>query len=193
FSEASELLRPAAAANRKWRQAADTARYWLALQEARNGGSNAIARVEEAVRLQPREPAGHVLLAQLREGTDPAAAEAGYRRALELDPANAGALQGLVGLYGRQGRAAEAAALFERLSPAQRERAGGEGALRASLARARAQEAMAAGDLDAARIELEDALLEQGRDPWLRLELARLYQRGGRPDYARGIMEGLLA
>lgn len=193
FAEASELLRPAAAANRKWRDAADTARYWLALQEARDGGADAIARVEEAVRLRPREPAGHVLLAQLREGSDPAAAEAGYRRALELDPANAGALQGLVGLYGRQGRAAEAAALYERLTPAQREQAGGAAALRANLARARAQEAMAAGDLDAARIELEDALLEQGRDPWLRLELARLYQRLGRPDHARGIMEGLVA
>lgn len=193
FAEAGELLRPAAAANRKWQQAADTAQYWQALQEARNGGPDAIARVSAAVRTMPREPAGHVLLAQLQEGTDPAAAEAGYRKALELDPANAGALQGLVGLLGRQGRAAEAAALYERLTPAQREQAGGAGALRAALARARAQEALAAGDLDAARIELEDALLEQGRDPWLRLELARLYQRGGRPDQARAIMEGLLA
>ena len=193
FAEAAELLRPAAAANRKWRDAADTARYWLALQEARNGGADAVAKVQEAVRLRPREAAGHVLLAQFQEASDPAAAEAGYRRVLELDPANAGALQGLIGLYGRQGRAADAAALFERLTPTQREQAGGDGALRASLARARAQEAIAAGDLDAARIELEDALLEQGRDPWLRLELARLYQRAGRPDHARGIMEGLLA
>lgn len=193
FAEASELLRPAAAANRKWREAADTARYWLALQEARSGGAGALARVDEAVRLRPREPAGHLLLAQLKEASDPAAAEAGYRKVLELDAANLGALQGLIGLYARQGRAADAAALYERLTPAQRERAGGAGALRASLARARAQEAMAAGDLDTARIELEDALLEQGSDPWLRLELARLYQRAGRPDHARGIMEGLLA
>ncbi|WP_039730880.1 tetratricopeptide repeat protein, partial [Pseudoxanthomonas sp. GW2] len=87
FAEAGELLRPAAAANRKWQQAADTAQYWQALQEARNGGPDAIARVSAAVRTMPREPAGHVLLAQLQEGTDPAAAEAGYRKALELDPA----------------------------------------------------------------------------------------------------------
>ena len=193
FAEASELLRPAAAANRKWKQAADTAQYWVTLQGARNGGPDAVRKVSAAVQLVPREPAGHVLLAQLQEGSDPAAAEAGYRKALELDPANAGALQGLVGLLGRQGRAAEAASLYERLTPEQRERAGGAGALRASLARARAQEALAAGDLDTARIELEDALLEDGRDPWLRLELARLYQRAGRPDQARGIMDGLLA
>src|SRR5690606_25045855 len=124
FAEASELLRPAAAANRKWKQAADTAQYWVTLQGARNGGPDAVRKVSAAVQLVPREPAGHVLLAQLQEGSDPAAAEAGYRKALELDPANAGALQGLVGLLGRQGRAAEAASLYERLTPEQRERAG---------------------------------------------------------------------
>src|SRR5690606_12583578 len=123
FAEASELLRPAAAANRKWKQAADTAQYWVTLQDARNGGPDAVRKVSAAVQLVPREPAGHVLLAQLQEGSDPAAAEAGYRKALELDPANAGALQGLVGLLGRQGRAAEAASLYERLTPEQRERA----------------------------------------------------------------------
>ncbi len=196
FAEASELLRPAAAANAKWRSAANSARYWQTLQDVRGqsgGSADALARVEEAIRLLPNEPAGHVALGDLQGGSDPAAAERSYRRALELDAANAGALQGLIGLYGRQGRADEASALFGQLSAEQQERAGGASALRATVARARAQQALASGDADSARIELEDALLAQPRDPWLRLELARLYQRAGRPDQARGIMDGLMA
>jgi len=194
FGEANELLRPAAAINGKWRRAADAARYWLTLQEVRRQpGNDALARVQQAIALQPREPAGYVALAELQSGTESAAAERSYRKALELEPGNAGALQGLVGLLGRLGRADEAAALFDRLTPAQQESAGGQAVLRANLARARAQQALAAGSIEMAQIELEDALLVQQRDPWLRLELARLYQRAGRPDQATAVIEGLRA
>lgn len=194
FGEAAELLRPAAAANGKWRGAANAARYWQVLQEARRQpGTEAVAKVREAIALQPSEPTGHVLLGDLLGAGDAAAAETSYRRALELDAGNAGALQGLGTLLGRLGRADEAAALFERLTPEQQERAGGAAVLRANLARARAQQAIASGSLEMAQIELEDAVLQQPRDPWLRLELARLYQRQGRPDQADGIMAGLRA
>jgi len=194
FGEAAELLRPAAAANGKWRGAANAARYWLVLQDARRQpGPDAAAKVREAIALQPDEPTGHVLLGDLLGAGDAAAAEASYRKALGLDAGNAGALQGLGTLLGRLGRADEAAALFERLTPEQQERAGGAAALRANLARARAQQAIASGSLEMAQIELEDAVLQQPRDPWLRLELARLYQRLGRPDQADGIMAGLRA
>ncbi|MGE8289974.1 MAG: cellulose synthase, partial [Stenotrophomonas sp.] len=187
FGEANELLRPAAAINGKWRSAADAARYWLTLQEVRRQpGADAITRVQQVIALQPKEPAGYVALADLQSGSDPAAAERSYRKALELDAGNAGALQGLVG-------ADEAAALFDRLTPAQQESAGGQSVLRANLARARAQQALAEGSIEMAQIELEDALLVQPRDPWLRLELARLYKRAGRPDQANGVIEGLRA
>ncbi len=194
FGEAAELLRPAAAANGKWRGAANAARYWQTLQEVRRQpGTDAAAKVREAIALQPSEPTGYVLLGDLLGAGDAAAAETSYRKALELDAGNAGALQGLGTLLGRLGRADEAAAVFERLTPEQQERAGGAAVLRATLARARAQQAIASGSLEMAQIELEDAVLQQPRDPWLRLELARLYQRLGRPDQADGIMAGLRA
>lgn len=194
FGEAAELLRPAAAANGKWRGAANAARYWQTLQEVRRQpGTDAAAKVREAIALQPSEPTGYVLLGDLLGAGDAAAAETSYRKALELDAGNAGALQGLGTLLGRLGRADEAAAVFERLTPEQQERAGGAPVLRATLARARAQQAIASGSLEMAQIELEDAVLQQPRDPWLRLELARLYQRLGRPDQADGIMAGLRA
>lgn len=192
FEEANELLRQAAARDGKWRSAADSARYWLTLQQVRGqAGADAVARVQQVIALQPKEPAGHVALAQLQEASDPAAAERNYRKALELDAGNAGALQGLVGLLGRQGRAEEAAVMMERMTPAQQEKAGGRAVLRANLARARAQEAIAGGSLQMAQVELEDALLAQPSDPWLRLELARLYQRMGQPAEADRVMAEL--
>ncbi|WMJ67795.1 cellulose biosynthesis protein BcsC [Stenotrophomonas sp. 24(2023)] len=189
FEEANELLKQAVARDGKWRSAADSARYWLTLQQVRGqAGADAAARVQQAIALQPKQPAGYVALAQLQESGDPAAAERSYRKALELDAGNAGALQGLVGLLGRQGRAEEAAVMMERMTPAQQEKAGGRAALRANLARARAQEAIASGSLQMAQVELEDALLAQPSDPWLRLELARLYQRMGQPAEADRVM-----
>jgi len=192
FEEANELLKQAVARDGKWRQAANAARYWTLLKQAgAQSGSAAVERLREAVALLPKEPAGHVALAQQLDSSDPAAAERSYRTALALEAGNAGALQGLVGLLGRQGRAEEAAVLFEKMSPEQRERAGGESALRASVARARAQEALASGSLQMAQVELEGALLAQPRDPWLRLETARLYQRMGRTAEADRVMADL--
>ncbi|WP_267110360.1 tetratricopeptide repeat protein, partial [Xanthomonas sacchari] len=198
FGEAQELLRPAAAANGKWRSALDSARYWLQLQQAQaartRGDTDAALRlVQQAVKLKPEEAAGYALLGELQSASDAAAAEKSYREALRLHADDAGALQGLIALYSRQGRANEANALFARLSPAQRQQAGGESALKANLQRARAQQALEAGDTVTAQSELEKAMVDNPGDPWVRLDLARLYQQAGRPDQARSVMDGLLA
>ena len=190
FQEAKDLLQRAAAQDGKWRQTAQTADYWLTLRNA-GSGAEGRKRIEQAVALRPREPAGHVLLAQLIEADEPAAAERSYRKALELDADNPGALRGLIGLLGRLGRAAEAVELIQRLTPDQKTQAGGDAVLRASLSRARALEAMADGQLTMAQIELEDALLVQPADPWLRLDAARLYVRMGRPAEADQVMADL--
>ena len=198
FGEAQELLRPAAAGNGKWRSALDSARYWLQLQQAqaargRGDSDEALRLAQQALKLQPGEATGHVLLGDLQAATDAASAERSYRQALALSADDAGALQGLIGLYSRQGRADEASALFARLSPAQREKAGGEAALRSNVQRARAKQALEAGDTVTAQSELEAAMVERPGDPWVRLDLARLYQQAGRPDQARSVMDGLLA
>jgi len=198
FSEAQELLRPAAAANPKWASAYNSARYWMQLQQAeaarkRGDIAQATELVQSALKLQPNEPAGHAALGALQAGSDAQAAEASYRKALSLAPDNAAALQGLVALYSRQGRMQEANDLFNRLPAAQREQAGGEAMLRSNVQRARARQALEAGDRVTAQGELEAAMVERPGDPWIRLDLARLYQQAGRPDQARSVMDGLLA
>ncbi|MCD0246773.1 cellulose biosynthesis protein BcsC [Xanthomonas melonis] len=198
FSEAQELLRPAAASNGKWKTALDSARYWQQLQQAeaaRARGDLAQARqlVEQSVQLLPNEPAGHVALGGLQAASDPVAAEASYRKALARDADNAGALQGLVGLYSRQGRMQEATELFNRLPAAERAKSGGQALLRSNVQRARARQFLEAGDAVSAQAELEAAMVERPGDGWIRLDLARLYQQAGRPDQARSVMDGLLA
>ncbi|MCC5083292.1 cellulose biosynthesis protein BcsC [Xanthomonas campestris] len=198
FAEAQELLRPAAAGNGKWKSAYDSARYWQQLQQAeaaRERGDLAQARqlVEQSIQLLPNEPAGHVALGGLQAASDPVAAEASYRKALSRDADNAGALQGLVGLYSRQGRMQEASALFNQLPAAERAKSGGEALLRSNVQRARARQSLEAGDTVSAQAELEAAMVERPGDPWIRLDLARLYQQAGRPDQARSVMDGLLA
>ncbi|KQQ82854.1 cellulose synthase [Xanthomonas sp. Leaf131] len=198
FAEAQELLRPAAAGNGKWKSALDSARYWQQLQQAeaaRTRGDLAQARqlVEQSLQLLPNEPAGHVALGGLQAASDPVAAEASYRKALSRDADNAGALQGLVGLYSRQGRMQEASDLFNRLPPAERAKSGGEALLRSNVQRARARQSLEAGDTVSAQTELEAAMVERPGDAWIRLDLARLYQHAGRPDQARSVMDGLLA
>lgn len=198
FAEAQELLRPAAASNGKWKGALDSARYWQQLQQAeaaRARGDIAQARqlVEQSVQLLPNEPAGHVALGGLQSASDPVAAEASYRKALSRDADNAGALQGLVGLYSRQGRMSEASELFNRLPAAERAKSGGQALLRSNVQRARARQSLEAGDAVSAQAELEAAMVERPGDAWIRLDLARLYQQAGRPDQARSVMDGLLA
>lgn len=198
FSEAQELLQPAAASNAKWRSAYDSARYWRQLQQAeaaraRGDVSAAAQLLQQSIRLLPKEPGGYAALGSLQAGSDDRAAEASYRKAMELDASNVGAIQGLVALYSRQGRMQEASELFARLSPAQREQAGGEATLRANVQRARAKAALEGGDAVGAQTELEAAMVARPGDPWIRLDLARLYQQAGRPDQARSVMDGLLA
>ncbi|MBV6861490.1 MULTISPECIES: cellulose biosynthesis protein BcsC [Xanthomonas] len=198
FAEAQELLRPAAASNGKWKSALESARYWQQLQQAeaaRARGDLAQARqlVEQAVQLLPNEPAGHVALGDVQAAGDPVAAEASYRKALSREADNAGALQGLVGLYSRQGRLQEASALFDRLPAAERAKSGGQALLRSNVQRARARQFLDGGDAVSAQTELEAAMVERPGDAWIRLDLARLYQQAGRPDQARSVMDGLLA
>lgn len=198
FAEAQELLRKAAAGNAKWRPALDTANYWVLLRQAGSAAdagnaASASALAAQAIALRPREADGYVVRGNANAETDTAAAEADFRKALSLVPDNSGALQGLVALYARQGRADEASALFARLTPAQQEKAGGLAALQAGVQRAQARQALATGDTVAAQTALEKAMIDAPADPWVRLDLARLYQRIGRPDQARSVMDGLLA
>ncbi len=182
----------------RWKQALDSATYWALLaqaQEAREANDNPGAQVllEQAVRLNPREVTAENDLADvLVEIGSYDAAESAYRNVLARQSDNPDAIRGLVGVLAQNNKATEALELVEKLSPSQQEKVGALGRLRATQAMGQAKAATERGDLNGARLSLEDALLNDPGNPWVRLDLARLYLQMGANNEARGVMDGLL-
>lgn len=200
FAQARDYLERASrqGSAARWKTALDSANYWTLIGQAgaaRDGGDRDAARrlLEQAVRLNPREVTAENNLADvLAESGQYDAAEVAYRRVLARQADNPDAIRGLVGVLAQNGKAAEALQLIERLSPSQQEKVGALGRLRATQAMGQARAAAARGDDNAARVALEDALLNDPGNPWVRLDLARLYLKMGAANEARGVMDGLL-
>ncbi|AVO49527.1 cellulose synthase [Melaminivora suipulveris] len=200
FSQARSYLERASrqGSPARWKQALASATYWSLVEEARaarDAGQLEAARplLEQAVRTDPQEITAQNDLADvLAELGQLEAAEAGYRRVLARQADNPDAIRGLVGVLSQTGKAAEALQLVERLTPSQQEKVGALGRLRATQAMGLAKAAAARGDDNGARLALEDALLNDPANPWVRLDLARLYLKMGAISEARGVMDGLL-
>jgi tetratricopeptide (TPR) repeat protein len=200
FAEAQQLLEQAAksAGGGKWASALQSATYWNLVGQAnaaraRGDTRTAQGLLERAVKIDPRESVGQVALADLRLAAgDYAAAEQGYRRALESKPGDTQALRGLITAYTRQGRSDEAMALSQKLSPEQARQIGSLQDVKVEAARAKARAQAEAGDSAGAQRTLEDAMLAAPDSPWVRLDLANIYRRQGLMAQARGVMDGLL-
>jgi len=199
FAQAQDYLEQASRTGaRKWASALQSATYWNLVGQAntardRNDLPAAQALLERAVRLDAREPVGQIALADLRAAQgDLPAAEQGYKRVLEAKPNDAQALRGLINVYTRQGRAEEALALSQKLTPEQAAQIGGLQNVRVEQVRAVARQQNERGDAAGAQRTLEDAMLANPDSPWLRLDLANIYRRQGLMPQARGVMDGLL-
>ena len=200
FGQAKELLERASRQGppARWRSALNSATYWTLLEQAsgmRSAGNYDGARqlLEQAVKLDPKEPTGENALADVLAQTGQFdAAEAAYRRVLALQNDNPDAIRGLVGVMAQNNKPDQALQLIERLSPAQQEQVGELGRLRAAQAVGVSKAAAQRGDDVGARVALEDALLNDPNSPWIRLDLARLYMKMGAINDARGVMDGLL-
>ncbi|MDE2429359.1 MAG: tetratricopeptide repeat protein, partial [Burkholderiales bacterium] len=204
FKAARELLGKAIEASPKtskklWKEAYDSAAYWALMQDARaereNGNNDqAIALMRKAIEINDLEPTGRLMLGDaLMAADDPIGAEANYRGVLSDHKDNEQALFSLINLLRQQSRAKEADALIAKLTPEQKTLLnGGEDSKVADL-REKAKQAEDAGDVVGAQTALEDAMLAAPNNVWIRLELARLYQRRNMPAQARSLLSGLLS
>lgn len=200
FSQARDYLERATRQGQagRWKSALDAATYWTLVAQsttARENGNLDAARqyLQQAVRLDPKETTAENDLADvLVEQGQYDAAEATYRRVLARQADNPDAVRGLVGVLAQNNKADEALRIVERMSPTQQEKVGALGRLRATQALGQAKAAAARGDDTGARVALENALLNDPANAWVRLDLARLYIKLGAKAEARGIMDGLL-
>ncbi|MFM0379904.1 cellulose synthase subunit BcsC-related outer membrane protein [Paraburkholderia strydomiana] len=201
FAEARNYLERASRNGNpaRWKTALDSATYWTYTSDAigaRSNGEFAKAKslFERAIAMNPSDVTAQVLLGEmLLANRDAAGAEQAYRMALRRQADNPDAIRGLVGALAAQGRGDEALQFANRLNTEQQSKAGGINRLRGEAQAAQARAAEAHGDLGSARSLFEDALLNTPDDPWLRLDLARIYVRQGAVANARSMMDGLLA
>ncbi|RQS35521.1 cellulose synthase [Burkholderia sp. Bp8992] len=201
FAQArSDLERASRGGNAaRWRSALGSATYWSYTSEALGAQSNgdfakAKALFERAILADPSNVTAQVMLGDaLLENRDARGAEQAYRMALRRQSDNPDAIRGLVGALAAEGRGDEALQFATQLSAEQQSKAGGLDRLRRTAEAAQARQAEASGDLGTARSLFEDALAGSPDDPWLRLDLARVYVRQGAIASARSMMDGLLA
>ena len=201
FSEARDYLERASRSGNpaRWKDALLSATYWTYTSEALGARSNgdfakAKSLFERAIAVNPSDVTAQVSLGEmLLNNGDPAGAEQAYRMALRRQADNPDAIRGLVGALAAQGRGDEALQFANQLNAEQQAKAGGINRLRGEAQAAQARAAEARGDLGAARSLFEDALLSNPDDPWMRLDLARIYVREGAIGNARSMMDGLLA
>jgi tetratricopeptide (TPR) repeat protein len=200
FAEARGYLQRATQAGNpgRWRDALKSATYWSLVSEALGARSNgelaqAKSGFEKAISTDPSEVTAQNLLGDtLMSSGDARAAEAAYRMVLRRQADNPDAIRGLVGALVAQGRSQEALQFASALTAEQQQKVGGINKLKAQAEQTDARAAEARGELGVARSLLEDALLNDPDNPWMRLDLGRIYVKQGATGSAQSLMDGLL-
>lgn len=199
YAEAERLLEKASRSSpSRWREALGSARYWHRFDQARRAREagqpqQALELLRATIRLQPSEPAGQQALADvLAETGHYDEAEAVLKGLIKRRPDDIDSLRSLIGVYTQQGHFDQALALADTLSPEQRQKIGSLGQMRAERYRRQATDAETRGDIPAARTALEQALVDDPSNVWVRLSLAKLYMRDNQYTEARGLVDGLL-
>ena len=196
--EASALLDQVVAnGGKRWKGAQQSAHYWTLINEineARQQDPNAdsYAKLQQALRIDAKEPAGLVMLADLLlEKRDFARAEPLYRQVLKQHPQNPGAFLGLISVLSQTGRDADALAMIAAQNWSPELKMVGLNQAKSQALFKLAQSDEQAGNIESAMQRMEDALLLDPASPWVRLALARLYQRAGDSAGANALIDNL--
>ncbi|MCX5592342.1 tetratricopeptide repeat protein [Alcaligenes endophyticus] len=181
-----------------WRAAYASAQYWNLIGQANRALANgetkqAEALFQQAQPLQPQEVAAKLGLASaaLRQ-QDYTLAEQRYRAVLAQKPESSDALLGLVQVYKYAGRAEQADAYVNTLSPEQLAAVGGKSNLQSLYVADLAIEQRKRGDLALAARTLEQALLLEPDSSWLGIELAQVRHLAGEDAKAEEILQAIL-
>lgn len=182
---------------RRWDKPRNSAVYWLQIQqasEAHAAGENdkAESYLRQATRTDTQEATGQVMLADLMvEQQRYDQAEAIYRKVLRQSPENADAFAGLLGILTQSGRDAEVERMLSSYENSAAMQASGNDHLKAAVLVRLAAQDEKQGDYKRASMRLEDALLLDPTNPWIRLSLAKQYQKLGYTSEANALLDNL--
>lgn len=198
FADAKTFLAAAASRKSGWKKSLGLVQYWQLVNDAnaaRAQGNYTQARnlAEQAIGIDRKVAAAYNVVGNsyIDEGQTEAAEKA-FRQALKTDARNLEALQGLAQALAQMGQIDDASTLLTRLAANRRLNPSDVSKLRASIATGRAKAALQRGDQASAQQALEAALRDDPDNPWLRLDLARLYIKRGASTEARELVDGLL-
>jgi tetratricopeptide (TPR) repeat protein len=175
-----------------------SAAYWLAIQEANHARElddqeRAELKLRQAVRIDNQEPTGQMMLAEvLVQKSQFDQAETIYRNILRRDAGNVTAFAGLMNILSRTGRDSEARQMLASYDQNAAMRSSGNNQLRAAVLMQLAAADEKIGDHRQAAMRLEDALLLDPSNPWIRLSLAKHYQKLGYNAEANALLDNLI-
>ncbi len=199
--EAQKLLTQAVSmqGGQAWTSALNSVRYLTLVEQAntaQRAGEMARARtlLQQATRLDPKQNSAQISLASIHlELNEYDAAEKIYRGLLIKNKNDGPALRGLIEVLAKSNKLDQARQLLQTVNPAQVGGIDQMNQLKAAYSSALARDAMKRGDWLSAVAALEVSMSNDQDNPWIRLELAQIYMKQGRPAQARELFDSLMA
>ncbi len=182
----------------KWKSLIATSQYWLQIHQAEEARDKknyplAMEKIRSAINLVPQGADGLAVLGTIEaDQGNSREAEKQFRDALVLESDNGIAIRGLVQLLINAGKWDEALAFTNASAPANAPNSGKYDYLRVKILSSQADDLVSKGQSEAAIPYLLRALKLEPLNPWLRFQLAGIYEESGSVDRGLTLMkEGL--
>lgn len=182
----------------KWKSLISTSQYWLQIHQAEaardaKNFSLAMEKIRAAINLEPQGAEALAVLGTIEaDRGNSKEAEKQFRDALIIESDNGIAIRGLVQLFISAGKWTEALALINAQAPENSPAGKGYDYLRVKILSSQADDLVSKGQSEAAIPYLLHALKLEPLNPWLRFQLAGIYEGTASLDKGLSLMkEGL--
>ena len=182
----------------KWKSLISTSQYWGQIHQAEDARDKknyplAMEKIRAAINLEPQGAEAIAVLGTIEaDRGNSKEAEKQFREALAIESDNGIALRGLVQLLINTGKRDEALAMINAQAPENSPAGKGYDYLRIKILSSQADELVSKGQGEAAIPYLQRALKLDPPNPWLRFQLAGVYEGLGSVDKGLAVMkEGL--
>lgn len=182
----------------KWKSLIATSQYWLQIHQAETARDSknfplAMEKIRAAINLEPQGAEAIAVLGTIEaDRGNSKEAEKQFREALLIESDNGIAIRGLVQLFINAGKWNEALALINAQAPENSPAGKGYDYLRVKILSSQADDLASKGEGEAAIPYLLHALKLEPLNPWLRFQLAGIYEGSGSLDKGLSLMkEGL--
>lgn len=182
----------------KWQSLIATSQYWMQIRQAEGARDKknyplAMEKIRAAIKLEPQGAEAIAVLGTIEANLgNSKEAEKRFREALAIESDNDIAIRGLAQLLINAGKGDEALALINVEAPQNTPAGKGYDYLRVKILSAQADDLVSKGQGEAAIPYLQRALKLEPINPWLRFQLAGVYEGLGSVDKGVALMrEGL--